>query len=277
MTTGDTIAAGCHAPDAGRAAEALIWGCVDRMSRTESLDDALQILTDVGARVGFVRPAFVEDVADNRCATARDGRRLLEHVGWSGSLMDRLGDLPFTHRHPAFTVCLGRDAPFAMEESAGWRIWSRLATEQRLLRDEMSRMGIEAFACVPLHRSRGRVAAVIWAVRDAESCADGVRRYGAALQALASQFMDCLDALHPAEKADPMPLLTPRQIDCLHHAAQGATAEETARALGLSPFTVRQHLKEVCERLGARNLSHAVAIACCNGTLSEIMPRSRRQ
>jgi len=215
MKAGGETAFGCRVAEPGPATEALIWQSVDQMSRLHCLDDALRLLMEVGLCAGFFRPAFVEDVADNRCATGEDGRRLLEQVGWPASLIDRLVNLPFTHRHPMYTICQSRDGPFSIKEAESWRIWPRLASEQRLLREAMLTMRVEAFACVPLHRSRGRVAAMVWAAGDAEACAAGVKRYGAALQAVANQFMDCLDSAHPAKNPHPMPLLTTRQIDCL--------------------------------------------------------------
>jgi len=277
MNAGGETASRSRPAMPGPVAEAVIWQSVNRMSKVDGLDDALQLLMEAGASAGFGRPAFAEDVVDNRCATGGDGRRLLEHVGWPAGLMDQLADLPFTHRHPMYTICQSRDGPFAIDERDSWRIWTRLASEQRLLREAMLEMHVEAFACIPLHRSRGRVAALVWAADNSEKCSESIKRYGPALQALANQFIDRLDRVNSTKNPEPMPLLTTRQIDCLYHAAQGATAEETATSLGLSPYTVRQYLKEACDRLGARNVSHAVAIACCNGTISEIGPRARHQ
>jgi LuxR family transcriptional regulator len=54
--------------------------------------------------------------------------------------------------------------------------------------------------------------------------------------------------------------LTPRELDVLGLVARGLTAEEAARLLGVSPYTVRKHVKWIRLKLGARNSAHAVAI-----------------
>ncbi|MBK7777950.1 MAG: helix-turn-helix transcriptional regulator [Sandaracinaceae bacterium] len=47
--------------------------------------------------------------------------------------------------------------------------------------------------------------------------------------------------------------LSPRQHAIARLAAAGATARETARELGISPHTVRQHLKVAYRALGVSN------------------------
>lgn len=56
--------------------------------------------------------------------------------------------------------------------------------------------------------------------------------------------------------------LTPRQAEVLHWVAEGKTNEEIARILGLSFFTVKNHLKEIFQRLGVHSRAAATAMAC---------------
>lgn len=56
--------------------------------------------------------------------------------------------------------------------------------------------------------------------------------------------------------------LTPRQAEVLHWVVEGKTNEEIARILGLSFFTVKNHLKEVFQRLGVHSRAAATATAC---------------
>lgn len=53
--------------------------------------------------------------------------------------------------------------------------------------------------------------------------------------------------------------LTSRQTECLLWAAKGKTIWETAQILGLSEFTVREHLKTAMEKLNAKNKVEAIA------------------
>jgi DNA-binding CsgD family transcriptional regulator len=52
--------------------------------------------------------------------------------------------------------------------------------------------------------------------------------------------------VHPRENFN----LSPRQREIAEYAAAGATAREIAATLGISPHTVRQHLKDVYRTLG---------------------------
>ncbi len=55
--------------------------------------------------------------------------------------------------------------------------------------------------------------------------------------------------------------LTKRQRQILQLLANGESATVAARELDLSEETVKTHLKNTSARLGARNRTHAVAIA----------------
>lgn len=47
--------------------------------------------------------------------------------------------------------------------------------------------------------------------------------------------------------------LSERQAECLRLAAQGYTSKQIARAIGISPSTVDNHISAAVDRLGARN------------------------
>ncbi|MFI5952279.1 response regulator [Cryptosporangium sp. NPDC051539] len=59
--------------------------------------------------------------------------------------------------------------------------------------------------------------------------------------------------------------LTPRESDVLELAADGATIEEIAVRISLSPGTVRNHLSSATGKLGAQNRHEAVATARRSG------------
>lgn len=61
--------------------------------------------------------------------------------------------------------------------------------------------------------------------------------------------------------AEPTPMMpTNGQLDIAHLLAQGLQSPEVARRLGLSTHTVRTQMKNLKERLLAKNSTHAVAI-----------------
>lgn len=63
--------------------------------------------------------------------------------------------------------------------------------------------------------------------------------------------------------------LTKRERDVLELMAEGAPNEEIAEVLGIGLATVRTYIKRIFNRFGARNRTHAVALAYQFGHLRE--------
>lgn len=59
--------------------------------------------------------------------------------------------------------------------------------------------------------------------------------------------------------------LTPRQLQVIDLAAQGLCGRAIAARLRLRASTIKQYRKEACDRLGANNCAHAVAICMGRG------------
>jgi len=55
--------------------------------------------------------------------------------------------------------------------------------------------------------------------------------------------------------------LTGRQVDVLRHLATGASNKKIARALGISPATVKKHIEDIFDKMGASNRLQAVMMA----------------
>lgn len=78
-----------------------------------------------------------------------------------------------------------------------------------------------------------------------------------------------LEELQPAGQPTTGTSLSSRQIEVLRLVAMGASATSIADELSISEATVRTHVKNILERLGAKNRAHAVALAICRGLLGE--------
>jgi two-component system nitrate/nitrite response regulator NarP len=63
-----------------------------------------------------------------------------------------------------------------------------------------------------------------------------------------------------AMAADPLACLTARERELLERLAEGLSNEGLARRFGLSPNTVKFHLRNLYEKLGAANRAQAVAV-----------------
>jgi anti-anti-sigma factor len=70
--------------------------------------------------------------------------------------------------------------------------------------------------------------------------------------------------------------LTPRERRVLLEFARGRTTAAAAAAIGLSPHTVRSHLKSAARKLGAETRTQAVAIAIAQGAIQVGAPPDRR-
>jgi DNA-binding NarL/FixJ family response regulator len=64
------------------------------------------------------------------------------------------------------------------------------------------------------------------------------------------------------------PQLSPREREVTHLMAEGMTAEDIGRRLGVSVETVRTHVRHVIRKLQARNRVHAIAIAMERGEIA---------
>ena len=70
--------------------------------------------------------------------------------------------------------------------------------------------------------------------------------------------------------------LTDRETEVLADAAEGETAAQTGARLFLSSETVKSYRKRVIAKLGAKNGTHAVALALRSGLLPAAVPRRVR-
>lgn len=61
--------------------------------------------------------------------------------------------------------------------------------------------------------------------------------------------------------------LTDRQRDCLRWVREGKSASDIGDILGLSAYTVDEHVKQACSRLGVRTRVQAVASAIAQGLI----------
>jgi DNA-binding CsgD family transcriptional regulator len=71
----------------------------------------------------------------------------------------------------------------------------------------------------------------------------------------------------PTAAREPRGTLSPREREVTRLLAMGNTGEEIARELVLSPETVRTHVRNAMERMGARTRAHLIALALRDGLI----------
>lgn len=159
---------------------------------------------------------------------------------------------------PVVAEALNCREPFEWGLNVGTR---RLLKSQQQLLDEAACFGIRCGFTIPIHDGRGPVAAVTFSAD--ERCAAAFRRrireHGRVLQLMAMYFhAHARCKLAPARVIDGV-ALSPREFECLEWAAQGKTAWEIGRILGVSRRTAAFHLDNAKAKLGVRSICQAVA------------------
>lgn len=74
-----------------------------------------------------------------------------------------------------------------------------------------------------------------------------------------------MDAPNPPPA--PAPALSPREREVLELAAKGHTGKQIGVQLHITARTVEHHIARACTRLGAKNLTHAVAKGLAMGLI----------
>ncbi len=169
------------------------------------------------------------------------------------------------HRHdPVQQIALRRNAPFVWSyrnRGQGSALAGRLEGQHDAVCTYLHDTGMTCGITVPLHRAMGGFATFTVIQKDAG--ASFTKEAGDMLQAVAmiGQIMHDTALPHLEATGATTPTLTRREAQCLRYAAQGCTAKEVAGLIRRSVPTATLHLKSATTKLGARNRSHAVALA----------------
>jgi DNA-binding CsgD family transcriptional regulator len=143
------------------------------------------------------------------------------------------------------------------------------AAEAIRLFDDAASFGIKSGITVPFRGPKGHIASLTLTTderslsleRHAEEIMSFVQVCGLQLHnhlsSRAPRFM-------PPHRSR---ILSKRQRLCLAASANGQSAKEIARIVGLTPRTVEFHLEEAKRRLNAETLPHAVALAVKQGLI----------
>jgi LuxR family transcriptional activator of conjugal transfer of Ti plasmids len=132
---------------------------------------------------------------------------------------------------------------------------------QRELFEEAARFGIGCGFTVPIHDGRGPIAAVTFAA-DARHVAAFSRRIEElrrVLQLMAIYFHAHARRRLACGRVIAGVSLSPREFECLEWAAQGKSAWEIGRILGISRRTAAFHLDNAKAKLGVHSICQAVA------------------
>jgi LuxR family transcriptional activator of conjugal transfer of Ti plasmids len=163
----------------------------------------------------------------------------------------------FERFDPVILQALGHPEPFEWGLNVGSIAQS---IQQQELFEEAARFGIRSGFTIPIHDARGPIAAVTFAADERqprfERC---IGEHGRVLQLMAMYFhTHARRKLAPDRVVDGVPL-SPREFECLEWTAQGKSAWEIGRILGISRRTAAFHLDNAKAKLGVHSNAQAVA------------------
>lgn len=155
-------------------------------------------------------------------------------------------------------------------------LWTRIIdrrfhtpVQRRILR-EAGDFGINSGGTIPIH-GPGRTRALLTVADETDE--DGfderflIERFE--LQLISSYVHERFLSLYPAgNRPEPIPRLSPREIEVLTWSANGKTIVEIAAILSISKATCADYVKSACRKLHASNKAHAIAVALMHGLIT---------
>jgi LuxR family transcriptional activator of conjugal transfer of Ti plasmids len=135
-----------------------------------------------------------------------------------------------------------------------------LLDSQRQFFDEAAQFGIRSGFTIPIHDQRARIAAVTFAADEHYAALHRCVELQRPVLHLIAIFFHryARRVLAPERTIDGVPL-SPREFECLGWAAEGKTAWEISRILGIERRTAAFHLDNAKAKLGVSTRSEAVA------------------
>lgn len=175
---------------------------------------------------------------------------------WEAHYRDR----QLAHRDPTVKRCLTGTTPVNFSEIP----LAALPPEQKQMMEEACDFRMEKGICIPVHGPNCSLS-ILAVFHDGSD-----RTFAEAARSL--PFLT-LAAMHVHERlmvlgSAPVPpptTLTPRETECLLWSAEGKTAWEISRIVGVSERTVKFHMNNVMRKLGVHSRTHAVARAISLG------------
>jgi LuxR family transcriptional activator of conjugal transfer of Ti plasmids len=135
----------------------------------------------------------------------------------------------------------------------------QLSSAQQELFYEASEFGIRFGFTVPIHDGHGPIAALTFATDEKrprfENC---INSHARVLQLMAMYFHAHVRRKLLGDRRTDKAILSPRELECLEWAAEGKSAWEIGRILGISRHTVSSYLDNAKEKLGVRTIVQAV-------------------
>lgn len=226
---------------------------VDALAKLDEPDAIFALVSQQFSQFGF--SAFV---LSRLPRATNDVSPFILMNGWPDAWTERYLEAQHYDQDPLRRHCMSTDQTFSWSE-----IPKALTGEARAaaVLAEAPAFGLNDGLCVPLHTrfGSGGLSLSGAAIEDTPGMRNMVR--------LLSFYM--CEAIERSDRQNSnVAQLTARERDVLSWVAAGATGPEIAITLGISDYTVADHLKNARLKLGTRNNAHSVAVALRTGQIS---------
>lgn len=223
---------------------------IDRLAESVDLDDLHKAMSDAAAALDLTCFAYLS-MPHRRGAEALVVSTY--PAAWTGHYVER----HYERVDPVILRATRGADPFEWGPGAGQR---ELTKQQQQFFDEAAGFGIRCGFTIPIHDGRGPVAAVTFAADERHPAfRRSVEAHATALQLMALYFHAHARRKLAADRVVDGAALSPREFECLEWAAQGKSACEIGRILGISRRTVAFHLDNAKAKLDVRTVCQAVA------------------
>lgn len=238
-------------------------------ARWDAIDRLAIAVRDAGLAAGFPYVAAQSDLGDPEPMSDRNGTPYAAKLfNWidepTAYWRDRRLALksPFLHA----TRIFGEPIWYENGKLGSWRTTDVLDAIDCSKLD--AQYGFSAAIIVPVHSPGGRIGAVVWVARDVVDLPAVFEREAERMFILATRLIAAhADAAARLRPGTMVGQLTPREVQCVRWAAAGKTNSEIGIILALSVSTVRFHLRNAGDRLGASSRSQTIQVATGHGFL----------
>lgn len=242
------------------------------MTKARAISEGADLLLAAGVKMQLPIVASLDDISSLTPQCDEHGDRLADRFGWPKEFVDRWVDKAHTLTSPLFIKSRFETLPF---------VWSPEDVpaghdfESRALRrsfEEFRSLGIVGGLAVPVRLTHGRLGGVHWwGSRSSPELKVLLAEHGPDLLVLSNYYFALFPDLQESQvPPENLASLTVREVECLTRAANGGSDAEIAKALALSQHTVRFHIENAADKLGARTRAHAIALAAQLGLIGKV-------
>jgi len=263
-----TYNAFAKSPSTGEPAGAKPDGEIDRLAGE---------INRLGEELGLPCIAVSADIGSPSPMLGSDGRPFAETVfTWLDPDTEYWKDRTFALRAAFVHAARTCAEPFCFdgERFFSWR--DHPALEEANAGSDFPTFGVRAAIVAPIHLPGGTIGAVVWATGEpVNNLASLFEAHAATLFCLAQRFIATYADRSGSISPVPAVRLTPREIQCLKHAAAGRSDIEISRAIDVSVPTVRFHLTNAARKIGASGRSQTVHYATRMGYIGNACKPAR--